>query len=103
MTQLRSLLDSRSTGETCAASLIGAIMLDQPSLDELIMGHLTQRGYQPLEQLVSPLPQVNWSELFLAINRLVRSGRICLWPATTGDIVLSLTPNTVAPEFASAR
>ena len=68
-----------------------AIVMDQPSLDEWILGQLQQRGFQSLEQLASPLRQVNWSELFLAIDRLVRAGQICLWPATTGDIVLSLS------------
>jgi hypothetical protein len=67
-----------------------AVVMDQPSLDEWILGQLQQRGFQPLEQLASPLRQVNWSELFLAIDRLVRAGQICLWPATSGDIVLSL-------------
>jgi hypothetical protein len=72
-------------------------IMDQPSLDEWIIGQLQERGFHPLEQLASPLRPVNWSELFLAIDRLTRMGKIFLWPATSGDIVLSLNSKDTPP------
>ena len=63
---------------------------DHPSIDEWIVGTLKQRGSVTLEQVAAPLGQVNWSEVFLAIDRLSRGGRILLWPSSAGDLVLSL-------------
>jgi hypothetical protein len=80
----------RSSRSALASSPSEASVLDQPSLDEWIIGHLQQRRFRPLEELACRLRPVNWSELFLAIDRLTRAGTISLWPATSGDIVLSL-------------
>jgi hypothetical protein len=63
---------------------------DKPSIDEWIVGTLRDRGSLSLEQVAAPLGQVNWSELFLAIDRLARSGQILLWPSAASDVVLSL-------------
>jgi hypothetical protein len=77
-------------------------LVDQPSLDEWIIGQLEQRGFQALEQLAASLRPVNWSELFLALDRLNRSGKIVLWPASNGDVVLSLHGRERMPSFAKA-
>jgi hypothetical protein len=87
----------RAFRQPVASPFADSIAMDQPSLDEWIVGQLEQRGFQPLEQLASPLRQVNWSELFLAIDRLVRAGRICLWPASSGDVVLSVVGRGLPP------
>jgi hypothetical protein len=62
----------------------------KPSLDEWILGMLDCRGSQGLEHLAGSLGEVNWSELFLALERLRRAGDVLLWPSATGDVVLSL-------------
>jgi hypothetical protein len=64
--------------------------IDKPSLDEWILGALQRRRSQTVDQLAVSLGDVNWSEFFLAIDRLTKSGVILLWPSPIGDAVLSL-------------
>jgi hypothetical protein len=64
--------------------------IDKPSLDEWILGALQRRRSQTIDQLAVSLGDVNWSEFFLAIDRLTKSGVILLWPSPIGDAVLSL-------------
>ena len=66
------------------------VPMDKPSLDEWILGALQRRRSQTIDQLAVSLGDVNWSEFFLAIDRLTRSGVILLWPSPIGDAVLSL-------------
>jgi hypothetical protein len=66
------------------------ILIDKPSLDEWILGALQRRRSQTIDQLAVSLVDVNWSEFFLAIDRLTKSGVILLWPSPIGDAVLSL-------------
>jgi hypothetical protein len=65
-------------------------LCDHPSIDEWIVGTLQLRGSFTIEQMAAPLGQVNWSEFFLAIDRLSREGQILLWPSAAGDVILSL-------------
>ena len=97
MTQAHAVSDHRrSSRQVFVSSVTDAVSIDQPSLEEWILGQLEQAGYQSLEQLTSPLVQVNWSELFLAIDRLVRSKKICLWPTASGDVVLSVHAKAIS-------
>ncbi|WP_447979576.1 hypothetical protein [Candidatus Nitrospira bockiana] len=61
-----------------------------PSLDEWVIGVLRQQGTQTLDQLGKLLPEANWAQLFLAIDRLSRSGSITLWSPGFGDYLISV-------------
>jgi len=62
---------------------------EKPSLDEWILGALQQHGTQTLDQMSQLLPEVNWAQLFLAIDRLSRSRKISLWSPGFGDYLLT--------------
>ena len=65
-------------------------LINHPSLDEWILGALRRKRSQTVDQLAACLGDVNWSELFLAIDRLTKTGAILIWPSPIGDAVLSL-------------
>jgi hypothetical protein len=65
-------------------------VVDKPSLDEWILGALNRRRSQTVDQLATCLGDVNWSEFFLAIDRLTKSGSVLIWPSPVGDAVLAL-------------
>jgi hypothetical protein len=62
---------------------------EKPSIDEWVLGALQQHGTQPLDQLGTLLPEANWAQLFLAIDRLNRSGKISLWSPGFGEHLIS--------------
>jgi hypothetical protein len=68
-----------------------AAMVEMPSVDEWILATLQERGAQPLDRLAASLPEVNWAQFFLAIDRLSRGGKISLWRPSRADYVVSLT------------
>src|SRR5207237_8239501 len=72
-------------------------LIDQPSLDEWILGALRRKRSQTVDQLATCLGDVNWSELFLAIDRLTKTGAVLMWPSPFGDAVLSLNVMDAAP------
>ena len=59
--------------------------LECPSIDEWILSALTVQEEQTLDALGRRLPEVNWAQFFLAIDRLSRTGKIALWPLQHGD------------------
>jgi hypothetical protein len=63
---------------------------ERPSLDEWVIAVLQQRGTQTLDQLGKLLPEANWAQLFLAIDRLSRSGKISLWSPGFGDYLITV-------------
>jgi hypothetical protein len=63
---------------------------EKPSIDEWILGVLQQHGTQTLDQIGKLLPEVNWAQLFLAIDRLSRSGQISLWSPGFGDYLITV-------------
>ena len=67
--------------------------LNQPSIDEWILATVQGRGGLTLDQLAGALPQPNWSQVFLAIDRLSRAGRIRLSITAGKDYHMSLNPN----------
>ncbi|HJU03809.1 MAG TPA: hypothetical protein VJ692_01565 [Nitrospiraceae bacterium] len=66
------------------------VVHERPSVDEWIIGRLQEKGSQTLDQMADSLPEVNWAQFFLAVDRLSRSGRIMLWHRHRGDYVVSL-------------
>ena len=62
----------------------------RPSVDEWIVGRLREQGSQTLDQMANSLPEVNWAQFFLAVDRLSRSGQILLWHRQRGDYLVSL-------------
>jgi hypothetical protein len=63
---------------------------EKPSIDEWVVDVLQQHGTQTLDQIGKLLPGVNWAQLFLAIDRLSRSGRISLWSPGFGDYLITV-------------
>jgi hypothetical protein len=62
---------------------------EKPSIDEWILTVLQEHGTQTLDHLGTLLPQITWAQLFLAIDRLSRSGKISLWSPGFGDYLIS--------------
>jgi hypothetical protein len=81
---------------TILAGLSGAVqdrrtvVQEKPSIDEWILGALQQHGTQTLDQMGKLLPEMNWAQLFLAIDRLSRAGKISLWLPGFGDYLITL-------------
>jgi hypothetical protein len=66
--------------------------LNRPSMDEWILATVQDRGGLTLDQLASTLPQPNWSQVFLAVDRLSRAGSIRLLVTAGKDYHISLNP-----------
>ncbi|MBM4132907.1 MAG: hypothetical protein FJ245_03980 [Nitrospira sp.] len=47
-------------------------------VEERLLDALKTRGVQTIEQLASSLPTVSWAQVFLAVDRLSRSGLVSL-------------------------
>jgi len=77
--------------QECTRESVASIV-ERPSVEEWVLASLRARGSQTLDQLGSALPETNWAQLFLAIDRLSRSGLVTLRPARQGDYLVSLTP-----------
>jgi hypothetical protein len=54
-------------------------VMNQSSIDERVVRVLQKHGTQTLDHIGTLLPDVTWLRLFLAIDRLSRSGKISLW------------------------
>lgn len=67
----------------------------RPSVDEWVIGVLRQHGTQTLDQLGRLLPEANWAQLFLAIDRLSRTGAVTLWSPGFGDYLISVNDGTL--------
>ncbi len=67
-----------------------AVIQEKPSIDEWVLSVLQQHGTQTLDQIGKLLPEVNWAQLFLAIDRLSRSGKISLWSPGFGDYFITV-------------
>jgi hypothetical protein len=55
------------------------------SIEEWVLDVLEREGMQTLDQLGLLLPAGNWARLFLALDRMSRSGRIVLWSNGRGE------------------
>nr|MBI3612591.1 hypothetical protein [Nitrospirota bacterium] len=47
-------------------------------VEERLLDELKMRGVQTIEQLASSQPTVSWAQVFLAVDRLSRSGLVSL-------------------------
>jgi hypothetical protein len=65
---------------------------ERPSVEEWVLAALQSRGTQTLDQLGASLPETNWAQLFLAVDRLSRAGLVSLRPADRGDYEVALNP-----------
>jgi hypothetical protein len=60
------------------------------SMEEWVLDVLEREGVQTLDQLGLLLPSGNWARLFLALDRMSRSGCIALWSNGRGDYLAKL-------------
>jgi hypothetical protein len=51
---------------------------ERGAADDMVLRIVRDQGPQTLEGLVAALPRHGWSSVFLAVDRLSRSGRIIL-------------------------
>ena len=57
--------------------------------DEWVLAVFQKHGTQTLDQMGKLLPEMNWTQLFLAIDRLSRSGKISLWSPGFGNYLIT--------------
>jgi hypothetical protein len=73
------------------------VILAKPSLDEWIVDLLRVHGVQTLDELSTKiLPERNWAQIFLAIDRLSREGKVFLRVRERGEYVISLNTRTMS-------
>ena len=75
-----------------------------PLMEEWVLNILRQRRLHTLDQLGLLLPAANWAQLFLAVDRLSRSGAITLRSNGQGEYLLSLKspqPDAAQPGMAN--
>lgn len=80
----------RSARSTATPKAFDTITIDRPSVDEWIINILRTEGAQTMDQLAHALPATNWAPFFLALDRLSRTGEVCLWPPQNGSYLVSL-------------
>jgi hypothetical protein len=61
------------------------------TVEQWVLSVLMERGERSLDELGQSLPEMNWAQLFLAIDKLSRSGKICLRRAKDGDYIVGLS------------
>jgi hypothetical protein len=72
-----------------------AVRDERPAVEERILAALGTGGARTLEQLAAALPDVSWPQVFLAIDRLSRSGGVILRRTNRGDYQASLSRSEV--------
>lgn len=65
------------------------------SIEQRVLAALRVGGDKTIEQLTASLPDVSWTQVFLAIDRLSRSGRVILRRTVRGDYQASLNRTAV--------
>jgi hypothetical protein len=70
-----------------------SVTVESRSMDEWILDSLRTEGTQTLDCLSYAWPAEGWAQLFLAIDRLSRAGKITIWPPKNGDYFVSVTPD----------
>ncbi len=61
-----------------APSLSGTEPEAAPGVEQRLLDALKMKGAQTMEQLASLQPTVSWAQVFLAVDRLSRSGLVFL-------------------------
>jgi hypothetical protein len=67
-----------------------AELLERSSVEEWLLRVLMEQGERSLDELEQSLPETNWAQFFLAIDKLSRSGRICLRRAKDGNYIIDI-------------
>jgi hypothetical protein len=67
-----------------------ATLTAYPSMQEWVLSTLQEHGVCSLDELGALLPGTNWSQLFLAIDRLSRGGAIGLRSLGNVEYLLNL-------------
>jgi hypothetical protein len=75
---------------------VHAEVMQGPSVEEWVLGTLQEGGPQTLDQLAESLPEANWAQLLLAIDRLSRHGDISMRSHPPGDYLIALQPSVPA-------
>jgi hypothetical protein len=70
-----------------------AEVMQGPSVEEWLLATLRERGPQTLDQLGKSLPEANWAQLLLAIDRSSRRGDISMQIHAQGDYLVALKPS----------
>jgi hypothetical protein len=79
-----------TVNETLRGECASASIEARPSIEEWVLDVLEREGMQTLDQLGLLLPAGNWARLFLALDRMSRSGCIVLWSNGRGDYLAKL-------------
>lgn len=79
-----------TANEALLGECVSSSIEEQPSIEEWVLDVLEREGMQTLDQLGLLLPAGNWARLFLALDRMSRSGRIVLWSNGRGDYLAKL-------------
>jgi hypothetical protein len=78
--------------ETTVMERADRLFLQQcPSMKEWVLSTVREHGMVTLDELGTFLPQANWAQLFLAIDRLSRDGAIRLRLLGNGEYLLRLS------------
>jgi hypothetical protein len=64
------------------------------SAEGTIIRELGQRGTATFDELVSALPQLSWSQIFLAVDRLSRTGTLSVRHDDGLHYVVTISPST---------
>ncbi len=67
---------------------------NEPERHEWLLEILERNGPQTLDDLGASIPSACWAQLFLAVDRLSRSGAIALRVIGRGEYVVSLAKQT---------
>lgn len=66
-------------------------VLNRPmEIEDVLRSALQASGPTTMDRLVTLLPCVSWSQVFLAVDRLSRSGTVSLQRTKSGDYRISL-------------
>lgn len=62
------------------------------AIDERILDVLRRRGTHSLDQLSGVFPELGWSQVFIAVDRLSREGKVSIGPPQHGDYPVAASP-----------
>lgn len=76
---------------------LGAELGRRFSVEQWVLSVLMEHGERSLDELGQSLPEMNWAQLFLTIDKLSRSGKICLHRAKDGDYIVGISAPARSP------
>lgn len=72
-------------------------------IEETIMEQLRLRGPCGLEEVVTYLPNFSWGEVFLAVDRMSRNGRVSLLQLGCSTYLITLRAQFAQPASATSH